>query len=164
MEKVQKDSLLDVLLYLFEHYAEADQAGAIHQVDELSEDLLQAGFDHREIKRALAWLDELQISLGHFNQEKASSTGALRFYSIEESMRITEKARDYLLYLERLGFIDVFSRELIIDRAMTLEHSIVDVNEIKWLALTVLLTQPSKRDKLAHLEALVLNEHGYVRH
>lgn len=166
MEKVQKESLLDVLLYLFENYMDADHE-TFHQsqrTDDLSRDLLQAGFEYKEIQRALRWIDELQIALGDFNRANALRFDVVRVYSAEEQIRITDQARNYIFYLERLGFIDAKSRELIIDRALTLEERVIDVNEIKWIALTVLLTQPEKKDKLAQLEALVLSEHGYIRH
>ncbi len=160
---MEKESLLDVLLYLFEAYMDSE----IHLTEEpsvLSRELRQAGFTQDEIKKALVWFDELQVSLGAFKKSKRLGSQTIRVFSCAEEFKLTREARDYLLYLESVGFVDAKSRELIIDRAMTLDGSVVDVAEIKWMSLTVLLTQPDQKDRLAHLEALVLNEQGYVRH
>lgn len=158
-----KENLLDVLLYLFENYMDSE-TGFLREEGELSAELLQAGFDQQDIKKAVNWLDELQVALGAYKRSKKLGTDTIRIFSGEECLKISNEARGYVLYLERIGFIDAKSRELIIDRAMTLDGSVVDVMEIKWISLTVLLTQPEHKDKLVRLEALVLKDQGYIRH
>ena len=160
---MQKENLLDVLLYLFENYMDSE-SDLMEKPAELTAELLHAGYDSNDIKRALKWLDELQVGLGQWNPSTNVSISAVRIFSAAEQFKINDDARNYVLYLEKLGFIDDKSRELIIDRAMSLDEHSINVQEIKWISLTVLLTQPERRDKLALLEALVLNDHGYVKH
>ncbi len=160
---MQKENLLDVLLYLFENYMDSE-SDLMEKPSELTAELLHAGYDGNDIKKALKWLDELQVALGDFNTSSITSISAVRIFSAAEQFKINDEARNYILYLEKLGFIDAKSRELIIDRAMSLDEHTINVQEIKWISLTVLLTQPERRDKLALLEALVLSDHGYVTH
>ena len=53
-----KESILDVLLYLFEHYI-ANDADLARDRDSLQNNLLQAGFSPAEIHKAFDWLDGL---------------------------------------------------------------------------------------------------------
>ena len=52
------ESVLDVLMYLFENFSEQDYDYSPDQVV-LREELLRAGFGEPEIDRALDWLEEL---------------------------------------------------------------------------------------------------------
>ena len=55
-----KESILDVLLYLFEHYfTNEDVDPGVRDQDSLQKDLLQAGFSPAEITRAFEWLEAL---------------------------------------------------------------------------------------------------------
>ena len=53
-----KETILDVLLYLFEHYF-YDDPDAVRDRDSLQNGLIQAGFSPAEINKAFDWLDEL---------------------------------------------------------------------------------------------------------
>lgn len=53
-----KESILDVLLYLFEHYFSED-ADLVRDHDSLQNGLIQAGFSPAEISKAFDWLDAL---------------------------------------------------------------------------------------------------------
>src|SRR3546814_19766368 len=53
-----KESILDVLLYLFEHYFTED-ADLVRDRDSLQSGLLQAGFSPAETSQAFHWLDAL---------------------------------------------------------------------------------------------------------
>src|SRR3546814_12373359 len=53
-----KESILVVLLYLFEHYF-TDDADLVHDRDSLQSGLLQAGFSPSETSKAFDWLDAL---------------------------------------------------------------------------------------------------------
>src|SRR3546814_13238628 len=53
-----KESILDVLLYLFEHYFTED-ADLVRDRDSLQSGLLQAGFSPAETSKAFDWLDAL---------------------------------------------------------------------------------------------------------
>src|SRR3546814_13830956 len=53
-----KESILDVLLYLFEHYFTED-ADLVRDRESLQSGLLQAGFSPAETRKAFDWLDAL---------------------------------------------------------------------------------------------------------
>src|SRR3546814_19082867 len=53
-----KESILDVLLYLFEHYFTED-ADLVRDRDSLQSGLLQAGFSPSDTSKAFDWLDAL---------------------------------------------------------------------------------------------------------
>src|SRR5690606_24536742 len=53
-----KESILDVLLFLFEHYF-SNEADLLRDRDSLQAGLLQAGFSPTEINKAFEWLDAL---------------------------------------------------------------------------------------------------------
>ena len=52
------ESVIDVLIYLYEHYMDGESAVPDDQIL-LEEELVQAGFPKVEIKKAFDWLDEL---------------------------------------------------------------------------------------------------------
>ena len=53
-----KETILDVLLYLFENYF-YDDPDAVRDRDSLQAGLIQAGFTPTEVSKAFDWLDEL---------------------------------------------------------------------------------------------------------
>ena len=56
-----KESVLDVLMYLFETFADAETEPEPDR-DVLRGELVRAGFDDPHIDRAFEWLDELHDS------------------------------------------------------------------------------------------------------
>ncbi len=50
--------MMDILMYLFETYIHSDAELQVNQ-DELEDELLRAGFDQKDIYKALVWLEEL---------------------------------------------------------------------------------------------------------
>ena len=57
------ETVLDVLMYLFENFSEQEPSAGPDQVI-LREELLQAGFGEFEVDRALDWLEELTAGGG----------------------------------------------------------------------------------------------------
>ena len=148
------DTVLDVLLYLFETYSEqepdADQ-------DVLREELLQAGFAEPEVDTALGWLEGL--STEHAEPfANPPSDRALRLFSEAEEACLDRECRGYLLYLEQIGILSALQRERVIDRLMALGPGQVDVDQIKWVVLMVLFSQPGQEVAFARMEDLVFEE------
>ena len=56
-----KESVIDVLMYLFESFMNSGDYPQPHR-DELKEELLNVGFTSRIIERALDWLDGLKLA------------------------------------------------------------------------------------------------------
>src|SRR5690606_9039077 len=113
--RAMKESILDVLLYLFEHYI-ADDADTLHDRDPRQADLLEAGSTPRNGAKAFDWLDGLapqRPAAGH-----ASVNGPVRVFHGRELDKIDVEARGFLLFLEQHGVLDAHRGELVVDRAM----------------------------------------------
>src|SRR5215813_12271408 len=107
-----KEDVLDVLMYLFEAYVEADPEPAPDR-SILRGQLEQAGFRDREIDQALTWLDGLNRLEGAAD---ALTDRAVRVFSNQELARLDTDCRGYLMHLEQIGILSPAQRELAIDR------------------------------------------------
>ncbi|QHS10640.1 DUF494 family protein [Sinimarinibacterium sp. NLF-5-8] len=146
-----KETILDVLMFLFENYLPDEFVDSSNQ-PALSEELTQAGFEAADVRRAFAWIDALaeqpQGSL------KLGASNALRLYTAEETDKLSTECRGFLLYLEQLGLLDAEHRETVIERLMALKTS-VDLERVKWVCLLVMLNQPDAEQAIGHLEEMV---------
>ncbi len=151
-----KENVLDVLMYLFETYVDADEEPKADQ-NELRDELAKAGFGDPEIDRALEWLDGLtdhQDSLP-FNTQTENGT---RIYINHEQARLDVSCRGYISYLEQIGILSPQQREILVDRLLALETPDIDVDQIKWVVLMVLFSQPGQELAYARMEDLVFEE------
>ncbi len=150
-----KETILDVLLYLFEHYF-YDDPDAVRDRDSLQNGLIQAGFSPTEINKAFDWLDELA------RQRPVSSAPRLntpvRVYSEPELDRLDSECRGFLMFLEHSGVIDADQRELVLDRVMALDQDEVDVDDLKWVVLMVLFNQPGSEAAYAWMESQMFED------
>ncbi|GIX35948.1 MAG: protein Smg [Lysobacteraceae bacterium] len=158
-----KENVLDVLLYLFEHYFHEDP-DAVRDRESLQGGLLRAGFGASEIGRAFEWLDGLAQHRHENALAPHSVPDALRLYSEPELARLDEECRGLLLFLEQNGVLDARSRELVIDRAMALDDEQIDVEDLKWVVLMVLFNQPGQEAAFAWMESHMFDAHGEALH
>lgn len=154
------DTVLDVLLYLFETYTEQEPESADQDV--LREELLRAGFGEPEVDSALDWLDGLNETSAPY----AGVPGArsVRVYNEVEIRRLDLGCRGYLLYLEQVGILSAAQREVVIDRLMALGSDTVDKEQLKWVVLMVLFAQPGQETAFARMEDLVFEETADAMH
>jgi Smg protein len=151
-----KENVLDVLMYLFETYVDTDEEPEADQ-NELRDELSRAGFTDIEIDRALDWLDGLtdhQESIAFH----AQTSHGLRVYNDFEQERLDAACRGYIAYLEQIGILSPQQREILIDRLLALESTDIDVDQIKWVVLMVLFSQPGQELAYARMEDLVFEE------
>jgi Smg protein len=156
-----KESMFDVLMYLFENYFYDDEPQPDR--DSLESELFQAGFTRNEIHKAFDWLEGLAAS----RQLVSATDGtnhAIRVFIEEEIERLDPDCRGFLLYLQQIGILGPVSRELVIDRIMALEHEEVDIETLKWVILMVLLNQPGEEAALASMEDLMFESSGQLLH
>ncbi|GAB4183041.1 MAG: DUF494 family protein [Wenzhouxiangellaceae bacterium] len=157
-----KENVLQVLMYLFENYI-YDEPDTTPDRASLEGTLEEAGFTTGEIDKAFRWLDELA-------QRRDDTVIALcpqrplRLYSAEELTRIDTECRSFLLHLENLGVLDPACRELVIDRLMALDLDEVELEDVKWVVLMVLFSQPGQEANYAWMEDLVFDEIPEARH
>src|SRR4030095_543706 len=145
-----KESVLDVLMYLFESFVDSDDEPEPNR-NELKEDLARAGFGDREIDRALDWLDGLNATV----TSTAPRSAATRIFDHNETERLDARARGYLLNLEQIGILQPAQRELVIDRLLALDNEEIDVEQTKWVVMMVLFSQPGQKEAYAQMEDLV---------
>jgi Smg protein len=146
-----KESVLDVLMYLFESFIDSDDEPEPNR-NELRDELERAGFGDREIERALDWLEGLSVTE---TITSAPQSAAMRVYDRGEQERLDAAARGYLLQLEQIGILLPMQRELVIDRLFALDTEEIDIEQIKWVVMMVLFSQPDQQDAYAQMEDLV---------
>lgn len=151
-----KEGVFDVLMYLFETYIDAEEDPEPDQ-NELRGELIKAGFGDKEIDRALDWLDGLAESHDEAILNPQTEHGS-RVYNHVEMDRLDVQCRGFILYLEQIGILSPPQRELLVDRLLALETPDVDVDQIKWVVLMVLFSQPGQELAYARMEDLVFEE------
>ena len=153
-----KESVLDVLMYLFEHYLDEETEVESDQ-ESLRAELINAGFPEAEVGKAFAWLE----GLTNEHEEggiAVARVGSVRIYTDEEMRRLDTSCRGFLLFLEQVGVLDGLARELVVDRVMALDDEEMDLNQLKWVVLMVLFNQPGRESAYAWMEDLVIDHAG----
>ena len=147
---MMKESVLDVLMYLFESYIDSQDEPEPSRY-ELKRELGRAGFNDREIDGALEWLDSLSTT----DASNAPQNTAFRLFDAVEQERLDSASRGYLLHLEQIGILNAAQREIVIDRLLALDDEEIDVEQTKWVVMMVLFSQPGQQDAFAQMEDLV---------
>lgn len=153
-----KENVLDVLLYLFEHYFYDDPAAAAdHEAlrhGPVIQGLTEAGFSASEIHKAFDWLDGLARQ-----RPAVDAVGAdrqpVRVYVEQECARLDPDCVGFLMFLEQHGILGGAERELVLDRVMALEQEQIDLDDLKWVVLMVLFNQPGAEAAFAWVESQI---------
>lgn len=152
-----KQTVFDVLLYLFEHCAEEDVDVVVDR-ESLQSELRKAGFDDVQVGKAFDWLQVLALQRDDAREMPRSRHGSFRVYAAEETAKLDAACRGFLMFLEQVGVLDGVSRELVIDRLMALEADEIDLDQLKWVVLMVLFNQPGDDDAFLWMEELVMDD------
>jgi Smg protein len=151
-------SILDILIYVFDRYMLAE-APDVPQREHLARDLERAGFTPAKVERALDWLTEL--AFGRDRPPLATAPDAtaagVRVFTDSELARLSTECRGFLLTLERLGVLTAQQRELVIERMLALDADEPDTEQLKWVVLMVLSSQPGQELAFERLDGLVSN-------
>lgn len=165
MKDPMNDSVLDILIYLFENYLDTDgaeDAGPQPTRDALREELENAGFAETGIERALEWLEglagETGVPVGDAHKR------SFRVFSGYEQARLALEVRGYILHLENIGILSTQQRELVIDRLLALEAEEIDIEQVKWVVLMVLFSQPGQEQAYQRMEDLVFEGQSDALH
>jgi Smg protein len=151
-----KESVLDVLMYLFESYTD-DENDVDLDREALQAKLVEAGFHHREIEKAFDWLEGLA---GWQNMPRGDMPAprAMRLYHASETEKLDRECRGFLMFLEQTGVLTPTSRELVIDRVMALDEEQVELEQLKWVILMVLFNLPGEEAAYTWLEGIVMED------
>lgn len=157
-----KESVLDVLIYLFDHYVE-QELEIIPNQKNLKSQLNQAGFADIQIDKAINWLEGLAVKKDEFDVGIVHSRSTRVFSSIENE-KLDVECKGFLIFLEQSGVLYSEDRELVIDRVMALETETIELQQLKWVVLMVLFNRPDKEAAFAWMEDIILDEVSAVVH
>lgn len=155
-----KESVLDVLIYLFDHYVEDGAEVGPGQLDIKSE-LVRAGFADVQVDKAIDWLEGLSAQKDGID---AQQRGSMRLFSAVENEKLGLECKGFLLFLEQSGVLDAEDRELVLDRVIALETDVVELQQLKWVVLMVLFNRPGKEAAFAWMEDIIMDEVSTVLH
>ena len=153
-------SVLDILIYVFDRYM-LEETPEVPERAQLARDLELAGFGRSNVERALDWLTELAFGHQRPPLPAARRDGAayhgVRIFADSELVRLSPECRGLLLTLERARVITPQQREIVIERMLALEADEPDTEQLKWVVLMVLSSQPGSELAVERLGGLVAN-------
>lgn len=159
-----KENVLDVLMYLFEHYymdGGVDESADVDvppDQETLTSELTQAGFARGEISKAFSWLETLSQVRDGAVDLVSGGHGGMRHYSPVELKKLDTACRGLLQQMQTAGVLDASARELVIDRVMALEVEEITLEQLKWVMWMVLFHRPGQDGVHELLEDLVFEE------
>jgi len=156
-------SVLDILIYVFDRYMLEDTS-EVPERDALARDLELMGFGSASVERALDWLADLADVRLQTAEEPHRGAPSLRLYSDGELTRLSTESRGFLMYLEGHGILTPLQREVVLDRLLALDSEELDTEQIKWVVLMVLSSQPGQEQAFARMEDLVAYTTGHPPH
>ena len=156
-----KDSVLDILIHLFENFLDAEDDSTPDR-DALKRNSSRPATPRPTSSGRCVWLESLAS-----DPDRALSEGtarAVRVFSGSEQVRLDTDVRGYLLHLENLGILSAAQREVVIDRLLALEADDIDIEQLKWVVLMVLFSQPGQENAYQRMEDLVFDERRDAMH
>ncbi|MDH5394093.1 MAG: DUF494 domain-containing protein [Gammaproteobacteria bacterium] len=152
-----KQNVVDVLMFLFEHYIGDDEDENQESVRDMAElRLEELGFPPMAINMAFDWLEDLAI-LQDIADLTPLATNSMRVLSHEEMRLLDQEGMGFLLHLEQTGILNPFTRELVLDRVLALDTQ-VDIEQLKWIVMIVLFNHPGEENAYAWMESLVFDQ------
>lgn len=155
-----KQSVVDVLMFLFERYLDDDDLNETKRVtderDNMQTRLEEMGFHNQEINQAFDWLDDL-ADLQEKQQFLPVKETSTRIFSEQEKKLIGIESIGFLHFLEQTNILTPISRELILDRVVALGQPL-DAEQMKWIIMIVLHANPGEESALALMENFLFDE------
>ena len=79
---VMKQTVIDILMYLFENYID-DEIELGSDDDRLKSELHEAGFESGQVSKAFDWLQDLAINRAYSEDLPAPASTSVRVFSID---------------------------------------------------------------------------------
>ena len=156
------DNIVELLLYLFENYIYENDSEKFDKTI-VQQGLTQAGFSTNTINSAFSWLDDLQQDVDTYQNMQIESD-SFRVFTESEQLKLDTECMDFIYYLNSSDILDNLQREILINAVMKLKIDQIDIDDLQWLALMVLFSQPEQEQAFAHLEALMFETDDYYEH
>ena len=147
-----KETILDVLMFMFQSYVEDNEEVELDK-ESLHKNLSDAGFADQNIERAFAWLEGLP-GVDDTSLINKPTNNSFRLFSEAEHLKIGEEGLSFLMFLERLGIYNSEIREHVMDRIMSLDTQSVDLSQIRWVVLMILFNTPGNESSYTWLQNL----------
>ena len=129
--------MFDLLVYVFENYLSSNNN--IADLSKMTTELEEAGFEYKEIEFAIDWFATLKILSEKINDKKIDQSKInARIYSKREFDKINNEGIGFLIFLEQATILTPSEREIILDRAMAVNQSEVNLDELKWIVMMTL--------------------------
>ncbi|MCF6767882.1 DUF494 domain-containing protein [Thiotrichales bacterium 19S11-10] len=162
-------NLLDTLMYLFEKISVESGASPSEPTyttsDEIEIQLVDAGFDKKEIQRLIHWLESFNLKNQDESQiNRLSQSNGFRVYHDQELNKISPEAIGYLLTLEQNGKLSPSVREFIFTQIAALDIAEVSLEHIKWIISMTKLNQEGPEQMLELLVHDLLDEKHHKKH
>ena len=155
-----KQSVVDVLMFLFERYLGDEEQSETSRVtddrDSISPRLEELGFHNTDIDQAFDWLEDL-AKLQEGSQPIPLKATSIRIYSEEEKKLINLESIGFLNFLEQTNILTPVTRELVLDRVIALGHQL-DSEQLKWIIMIVLHSHEGEENALALMEDFIFDE------
>jgi Smg protein len=126
--------MIDVLVYLYEHYWRPD---AFPEADQLARKLGAAGFEPQEIASALEWIEGLTQTAAAVPEGTAVGDASSRVFAQYELDSLDDDALEFLQFLEHSGMLTPVRREMVLDRVAALPEQPVSLDDLKVIVLMV---------------------------
>ena len=161
-----KQNVVDVLMYLFENII-TDENPILTEHEHMFDRLEDMGFPQHEILLAFDWLEDLaevhSHQLKHGQSHYASKETSIRVFSDLEKILLGDDCISFLMHLEQRHIITPVSREIILDRVIALDVEL-ELEQLKWIIMIVLYSQPGEENAFAVMENLVFeNNLSYMQ-
>lgn len=147
--------MMDVLVYVFENYmTEQYNVKESGHRQQIIHGLQKIGFSPGLIEEALVWLQQVGREPDAIINP---AIGSARHFSQKEQMMVGYEGIEFIEYLMAQGILNHHSRELLIDGLLYLKADNIDVDDLQWLALIILFSQPDQEQAFVDLERLLFD-------
>jgi Smg protein len=154
-----KATIFDLLIRLFQAMGTNKQSDAEY-FEYCVETLKSAGLNRKDLNHALSWLDK--FSKGP-HQDYSEQRKVVRIFSEQESRKISVQGQGFLLQLLRFGAIDMQTLEHILECAMELEVSEINLNQLKWIVVMLASAEFKNQAYAEWLEHTILQADSLQR-
>lgn len=142
-----KSNLFDMLIDLIGNFLKNEIVNP--DIETLMNSLSDAGVDQATIHRMFDKLVDEEEPAQQVVEPvllAAPKEHSARHFSLQEKQKIASDAREYLFQIKQNGFIDAKQREMIIEYAMDVDVSVVDLHVMKAIAVAVVIKHSEVRE------------------
>ena len=153
-----KDNIIDVLIYLFEHFVVDNSTAFLEDIEHVVTALEKAGFANEDVLKTMEWVLPLKENI--FSLHYTAPQATIRLFSPEEQQKLSPMIRYTLTRIEQDTQMTPAIRECIIDRLMALELLLVDMEQFRWVMLFIFCFQGDSSVEVHEMENVILLENA----